>query len=123
MNAVQIKINTSEFGAESSELMKELTQMLQAQSLDRKVSVVEKTVAIPNTKGVVLSEVLLTLAFEVAKDVVVALLIRLANDLIDKHFTKTEAKHVSVMESPNGVVITNNGSNNTYSVTVNVVDD
>lgn len=123
MNAMQIKINTSELGAESSALMDELAKMLQAQSPDREVSVVEETVAVPNTKGLVLSEVLLTFAIEVAKDVAVALLVRLANDLIDKFFTKAEAKNVSVTESPNGVVITNNGDNNTYNITVNVVDD
>ena len=123
MNAMKIKINTSELGAESSALMGELSKMIQAQSHDQDVSVTEETVAVPNTMGLVLSEVLLTFAYEVAKDVAVALIVRLANDLIDKFFTKKEAKSVSVAESPNGVIITNNGNNNTYSIAINVVDD
>ena len=123
MNNIQIKINTSELGAEASAFMEELTKMLQEQAGGQNVSVVEETVSVPNTKGVVLSGVLLTFASEVAKGVAVALILRVVDDLIDKFYSKKDAKNVTVTESPNGVVIINNGDHNTYNVTVNVVDD
>lgn len=123
MNNMQIKINTSELGAEASAFMEELTKMLQEQAGGQNVSVVEETVSVPNTKGVVLSGVLLTFASEVAKGVAVALILRVVDDLIDKFYSKKDAKNVTVTESPNGVVIINNGDHNTYNVTVNVVDD
>ena len=123
MNNMQIKINTSELGAEASAFMEELTKMLQEQAGGQNVSVVEETVSVPNTKGVVLSGVLLTFASEVAKGVAVALILRVVDDLIDKFYSKKDAKNVTVTESPNGVVIINNGDHNTYNITVNVVDD
>lgn len=123
MNKMQISIKTESIGAESSAFMREFMFMIKEQASDHEISVLEETVSVPSTKGVVLSELLLTIGFEVAKDVAVALLVRLANDLIDKFFTKKEAKSVSVTESPNGIVITNSGDNNSYNVIVQVMDD
>ena len=123
MNTMKIKIHTSEIGPEASELMRELTKALQEQLSEHKISVEDTEVAVPKAKGCELCEVLLTIMVGIGTEVVISLLSRLANDLIEKLLPPRAAKNVSIEKTPNGLVINNNGNNNTYNITVNIIDD
>ena len=119
---MKIKIHTSDVGPQASELMEELTETIQAQFVDQEITVQKETATVPNTKGIELSEVLLTLAIGVGTELTVSLIARLAKDLIKKLFPPKDAKHLSVVETPNGIAINNNGNNNTFNITVNVIE-
>lgn len=119
----KIKMQANELNVEAGMLMEELMLMIKEQYPDEDIELKTVKRNIPNTKGEVLSEIILTFGLEIAKDLTVAFIGFLAKEVISKFFSKKDVEKVTIDEVPGGIVINNSGDGNVYNISVNITQD